>query len=235
GQMNLFKNELERWEENEFSVIILAPNVERSHRIQSILRDYDIQCSIVEALDLPLKGLSIVVGNMRAGIEFPLYKLVFITENELFKRKTSPVRSRQKISNAERIQSYQELKIGDYVVHANHGIGQYLGIETVKVQEIHKDYLLIKYRGDDKLYVPVDQIGLVQKFVGSEGKTPRVYKLGGSEWTRVKSRVQSSIKDIADELIKLYAEREAKKGFAFSPDTDLQRDFELAFPYRETE
>src|SRR5699024_766168 len=115
------------------------------------------------------------------------------------------------------------------------GIGKYLGIETLKVAKLHKDFLLIKYSGDDKLYVPIDQIDLVQKYVGSEGKEPRVYKLGGTEWTRVKRKVQSSVEDIADELIKLYAERQAQRGYAFDPDSDLQREFELNFPYDPTD
>src|SRR5699024_1810475 len=235
GQINLFKNELQRWKKGNYSVVILAPDLERAQKIHTILMDYDIQSAVVEQLNLPKKGLSITIGNIRSGIELPMHKLALITENELFKQRSKHVRKRQKISNAESIKNYQELKIGDYVVHANHGIGKYLGIETVKVNNIHKDYLLIKYSGDDKLYVPIDQIDLVQKFVGSEGKEPRIYKLGGSEWTKVKSRVQSSVEDIADDLIKLYAEREARKGFAFSPDTDMQREFEARFPYQETE
>ncbi|RKJ04662.1 DEAD/DEAH box helicase, partial [Butyricicoccus sp. 1XD8-22] len=100
---------------------------------------------------------------------------------------------------------------------------------------VHKDYLHISYQGNDTLYVPVDQIELVQKYVGSEGKEPKMYKLGGNDWKRVKKRVESSVKDIADELIKLYAEREATKGYAFSPDSDMQREFELSFPYQETD
>ncbi len=235
GQMHLFKNELQRWEKAKFSVVILAPNMERAQKIQSILMDYDIQASIKEDLILPTSELSITIGHVHSGIELPLHKVALITESELFKKRTKKVRRRQKISNAERIKNYQELKVGDYVVHASHGIGKYMGIETIKVNDIHKDYLLIKYLGDDKLYVPIDQIDLVQKFVGSEGKEPRIYKLGGTEWTKVKNRVKSSVEDIADDLIKLYAERESRKGFAFSPDTELQKEFEATFPYQETE
>src|SRR5699024_360 len=106
---------------------------------------------------------------------------------------------------------------------------------TLKMQNIHKDYMLIQYFGDDKLFVPIDQVDLVQKFVGSEGKEPRLYKLGGTEWTKVKRKVQSSVEDIADDLIKLYAEREAQVGFAFSKDTEMQQAFEAAFPYQETD
>ncbi|MEN1966458.1 transcription-repair coupling factor [Lentibacillus sp. N15] len=235
GQMHLFKNELKRWEKGEYSVVILAENDERAEKVHSIFTDYDIEAAYSKQLTLPVKKPTITVGHISSGIEFPMHKLVIITENELFKKVTKRARKKQKISNAERIKNYQELKIGDYVVHANHGIGKYIGIETLVVNGLHNDYMLIRYSGDDKLYVPIDQIDQVQKFVASEGKEPKLYKLGGSEWTKVKRKVQSSVEDIADDLIKLYAEREARKGYAFSEDTDLQQEFEASFPYQETE
>lgn len=235
GQMNLFQTEVERWLKSEYSIIVVSPTAKRAEKVHSILEDYKIESSVVDEVQLPTPKPIIIVGNIRTGIELPLYKVAIITEAELFKQqKVHRTRSRQKISNAERIKSYQELKVGDYVVHESHGIGKYVGIETVEVGGLHKDYMLIMYSGDDKLFVPVDQIDLVQKFVGSEGKEPRLYKLGGSEWTKVKSRVRSSVEDIADELIKLYAEREARKGYAFSEDTSLQREFEASFAYQET-
>lgn len=237
GQMPLFKSELERWKKSNFSVIILTANKERAEKVQSILDDYgmEVQVQLDEELKLPLKNPVITIGNISSGIELPLHKIAIITENELFKKKQTRVKRRQNITNAERIKDYQELKIGDYVVHRNHGIGKYLGIETLKVNNLHKDYLLIKYSGDDKLYVPIDQIDLVQKYVGSEGKEPRLYKLGGTEWAKVKKKVQSSVEDIADELIELYAKRQMQKGYAFSKDTELQEEFEHAFPYQPTE
>ncbi|MUK88069.1 transcription-repair coupling factor [Ornithinibacillus sp. L9] len=235
GQMHLFKNELSRWDKGGYSVVVLAPNEKRAEKIQSIFTDYDIESSVTNQLELPVEHPTIAVGNVSSGIEMPMHRLVLITENELFKKRSKRTRKKQKISNAERIKNYQELKVGDYVVHANHGIGRYLGIETLEVNDKHKDYMLLKYSGDDKLFVPIEQIDLVQKFVGSEGKEPKLYKLGGSEWTKVKRKVQSSVEDIADDLIKLYAERESRKGYAFSPDTDLQREFDASFPYQETE
>ncbi len=235
GQMHLFKSELQRWEKAEVSVIILTPNENRQQKVHSILEDYGIEADTSEKLELPVKKPTIIVGNLSGGIELPMHKLVIITENELFKKRQKRRRKTQKISNAERIKSYQELNIGDYVVHVNHGVGKYLGIETLEVNGMHKDYMQIQYSGDDKLFVPIDQIDLVQKYIGSEGKQPKLYKLGGTEWTKVKRRVQSSVEDIAEDLIKLYAEREARKGYAFSPDTEMQREFEAAFPYQETE
>ncbi|TQS75337.1 transcription-repair coupling factor [Ornithinibacillus gellani] len=235
GQMPLFKNELTRWEKSDTSVIVFVPNEARATKVQSILADYDMEFDVADQLSLPLERPTVAVGTFQTGIELPMHKLAIITENELFKKKTKRPRRQQKLSNAERIKNYQELKIGDYVVHVNHGIGKYVGIETLVVNEKHQDYMLIKYSGDDKLFVPIDQIDLVQKFVGSEGKEPRLYKLGGSEWAKVKRKVQSSVEDIADDLIKLYAEREARKGFAFSEDTELQKEFDAAFPYQETD
>lgn len=235
GQMHLFKNELQRWEKGDFSVLILAPTKQRAERIHSILADYQIEAAISKEVELPVTVPTITTGNITSGIELPMHKLVIITENELFKKQTKRKRKPQKISNAERIQSYQELSVGDYVVHANHGVGKYLGIETLEMNGMHNDYMLIHYSGDDKLFVPIDQIDLVQKFVGSEGKQPKVYKLGGSEWAKVKKRVASTVEDIADDLIKLYAEREAQKGYAFSPDSEMMREFEASFPYQETD
>lgn len=235
GQMPLFKNELKRWEKGDYSVVILTPDEQRAEKVQGILEDYDIETQVEKELTLPIQKPKIIVGHLHGGIEFPMHKLALITENELFKKRMKRSRKQPKISNAERIKSYQELKIGDYVVHANHGVGKYVGIETLEVNKLHKDYMLIRYSGDDKLFVPIDQIDLVQKFVGSEGKEPKLYKLGGSEWKKVKRKVQASVEDIADDLIKLYSEREARKGFAFSPDTELQREFEASFAYQETE
>ncbi|SFM49918.1 transcription-repair coupling factor (superfamily II helicase) [Gracilibacillus orientalis] len=236
GQMNLLQNEMERWQKGEFSIIILAPNPSRMEKIQSVLEDYQMSATISETLPaLPVQQPVITIGNISGGFELPLHKIAVITENELFKQKTTRKKRKQKISNAERIKSYQELQVGDYVVHANHGIGRYIGIETLEVSGLHKDYMLVKYSGDDKLFVPIDQIDLVQKYVGSEGKEPKLYRLGGNDWKKVKSKVQSKVEDIADDLMKLYAEREAAKGYAFSPETEMQRDFELSFPYQETD
>ncbi|MDQ0216193.1 transcription-repair coupling factor (superfamily II helicase) [Oikeobacillus pervagus] len=236
GQMNLLKTEIQRWQRGNYTVLFLGPNEERVKKIQNVLHDYEIE-AIGTGHDhsILLGKIMTVEGSLHTGFELPMLKLAVVTEEELFNKKTKKTPRRQKLSNAERIKSYSELNVGDYVVHVNHGIGKYLGIETLVINGVHKDYLNIKYQGTDQLYVPVDQIELVQKYVGSEGKDPKIYKLGGSDWKRVKKKVQSSVQDIADDLIKLYAEREAAKGYSFSPDGDLQREFEMAFPYEETE
>ncbi|MEJ9212261.1 transcription-repair coupling factor [Bacillus smithii] len=236
GQMNVLKAETERWKHGKYTVVFLCSSKERMKKFQSDLEEYEIEASLLEEEDnLFIGNHQILYGNLQTGFELPSLRLAVITEEELFNKKVKQSKRRQKLSNAERIKSYSELNVGDYVVHVNHGIGKYLGIKTLEINGVHKDYLHIKYQGTDQLYVPVDQINLVQKYIASEGKEPKIYKLGGSEWKRVKKKVQSSVQDIADDLIKLYAEREASKGYAFSPDGDLQREFEAAFPYQETE
>ncbi|RDU34824.1 transcription-repair coupling factor [Neobacillus piezotolerans] len=236
GQMHLLKSEMERWRKGGYTVLFLGADSERVGKLQRVLEDYGIEAGMASGdADLIPGSVLIMHGSLQGGFELPLQKIAVITEEELFSKRPRKSRQRQKLSNAERIKSYSELKIGDYVVHVNHGIGKYLGIETLVINGLHKDYLHIRYQGTDKLYVPVDQIDLVQKYVGSEGKEPKIYKLGGSDWKRVKKKVQSSVQDIADDLIKLYAEREAAVGYAFSPDGDMQREFDSTFPYQETE
>jgi len=223
GQMNLLKAEMERWKKANARVVVLANGKERVERVRRVLGDYEIEEPVI--LD----------GNLQYGFELPSVRLVVITEGEMFTQKSRKVRKTdKKIENAERIRSYTELKVGDYIVHVNHGIGKYMGIGTLEIGGIHKDYIHIMYAGGDKLSVPIDQIDLIQKYVGAEDKEPKIYKLGGSDWTRVKNKVRSSVRDIADDLIKLYAERQMTPGYAFSKDTPYQREFESMFPYEET-
>ena len=236
GQMHVLKTETERWKKAGFTVIFLGEDEKRVEKLEQVLTDYSMDVIRNDSPQILFGKAQIIQGNLNSGFELPMYKLAVINETELFNKK--PRRKaprRQNLTNAEKIQSYDELKIGDYVVHVNHGIGRYLGVETLEINGVHKDYLKIKYQGNDLLYVPIDQIHLVQKYVSSEGKEPKIYKLGGNEWKRVKKRVQSSVQDIAEDLIKLYAERQARPGYAFSPDTELQREFEASFPYKETE
>ncbi len=237
GQLHLLKTEVNRWKEAEYKILFAAGDQGRAERMKQVLSDYDIEAAITSADAVPHHGQALItVGHMTAGFELPLQRLIVVTEEEVFTKKSRrPKRSRQKLSNAERIKSYSELKVGDWVVHINHGIGKYLGIDTLDIGGIHKDYLHITYAGDDKLYVPVEQIDQVQKYVGSEDKEPKLYALGGSEWKKVKRKVRSSVEDIADDLIKLYAEREASKGHAFTKDGSEQREFETSFPYQETD
>ncbi|WP_416730151.1 transcription-repair coupling factor [Fictibacillus sp. JL2B1089] len=236
GQMNVLKGEMDRWKKLGFAIVFIAMNKERATRLERVLADYEMDAGIIGAdQNIQPKTSQILLGDLGSGFESVKQKLVVITEEEVFTKKAKRPARKQKMTNAERIKSYSELKVGDYVVHVNHGIGKYLGIETLEIKGVHKDYLHIKYSGNDKLYVPVEQIDQVQKYVGSEGKEPKIYSLGGSDWKKVKSRVKSSVQDIADDLIKLYAEREASRGYAFAEDGAEQSEFEGSFPYQETD
>lgn len=236
GQMSLLKTEIERWQKGRYTVLLQGSDETQVNKIERVLEDFNLIKSPIKNPPSLIKGeVQIVQGEMQTGFELPLQKLIVATGHEIFYQKNRKRFKQQKISNAEKIRSYSELKRGDYVVHINHGIGKYIGIETLEINGVHKDFLHIRYAGTDKLYIPVDQIDTVQKYVGSEGKEPKLYKLGGTDWKKTKAKVQASVDDIADELIKLYAEREISKGFAFSKDDDMQRDFETSFAYQETE
>jgi transcription-repair coupling factor (superfamily II helicase) len=237
GQMNVLKSEMERWKKSHHQILFLAGDEDRAKRLEKVFLDYEIEADLilkpVETLvsERPL----IIVGNLQTGFELPMHHLVVVTESEVFTSKQRKARkTKSNMSNAERIKNYQELKVGDFVVHINHGIGKYLGIETLEINGIHKDYLHIKYAGNDKLYVPIEQIDQVQKYVANEEKEPKIYKLGGNDWKKIKSKVKSSVQDIAADLIKLYAKREATKGYAFSLDNPEMREFEAMFPYEAT-
>ncbi|MFC0216124.1 transcription-repair coupling factor [Paenibacillus chartarius] len=223
GQMNVLKSEMERWKKSGVKVMVLSGGEERVDRVKRVLADYSIEEPLI------------LNGSLQSGFELPSVHLVVITEGEMFTQKQRKARKvDKKIENAERIKNYQELKVGDYVVHVNHGIGKYVGIGTLEVGGIHKDYLHIVYAGGDKLSVPIEQIDLIQKYVGSEDKEPKIYKLGGADWNRAKSKARSAVKDIADDLIKLYAQRQSTPGYAFSRDSSYQQEFEAMFPYDET-
>ncbi len=235
GQMHLLKNEVDRFTQGKFRVIIFADGKDRVQKVHEVLEDYEIVSKIgAEAEDLKNSGIFILDGDLDTGFELPLQRIAVITDSELFKQKQKKKSRAQKITNAERIKSYSEIKAGDSVVHIHHGIGKYIGIETLLVNGIHKDYLHIRYRGEDKLFVPVDQIDMIQKYVASGERDPKLHKLGGAEWKKTRTKVSAAIQDIADELIKLYAKREAEVGYAFEPDGEMQQSFEAAFPYEET-
>lgn len=234
GQMSFLKNEMERWRDSRYNVFLVADGQERMEKVQSILQDYGMEADL-SGEPSETGGVFLLDGELSAGFELPFHRIVVITDAELFKGKPKRKARPQKMSNAERIKSYSEIKPGDYVVHAHHGIGKYIGIENMAQGSVEKDYLEIHFRGNDKLYVPTDKIDLIQKYIASGEKEPALHKLGGTAWKRTKSKVSAAVKDIADDLIKLYAERESQKGHAFPKDDDLQRSFENAFPYDETE
>lgn len=180
--------------------------------------------------------LNLMVEKETIPIDFFDVNTIILNETSLFhQRETKKAKYRSSLKDTKKITSVEELKKGDYIVHYEYGIGRFLGVETMTVGELTNDYIYIQYKGDDALYIPVENIHLIQKYVASEGLKPKLHKLGSGEWAKTKQRVRKKVKDIADKLIKLYAAREEAQGFAYSQDTELQRDFEAEFPYQETE
>ena len=233
SQMPLLKSEVERWQKQKYTVLLTISNEKRIAAINNTLVDFGIKATLTTADKVIEDQTQIMNATLSSGFEMPEQKLAVITEKELFNKQPKK-RRHQTLANAERLKSYNELKPGDYVVHVNHGIGKFIGMQTMEVDGKHQDYITIEYRDDGRLFIPVTQLDMVQKYVSAEGKSPKINKLGGNEWQKTKRRVQSNIEDIADDLIDLYAKREAEKGFAFPKDDSMQNDFDNAFPYPET-
>lgn len=228
--------DITRWRKNDYRIIIVSPSATRAKRLAANLRDNDIAASFTETAVGRLSPGQIIttVGRMEAGFEIPDSKLIVISEGDIFTAKEIG-RNKKKVKYAgEKINSYADLAVGDYVVHENHGVGIYKGIEKVKTDGRLKDYISVEYAKGSKLFVPVEQFAMIGKLSGKDGAKPKLNKLGGSEWHTVRSRVKGHVDDIARELIDLYAARKSMKGFAYSPDTTWQKEFEELFPYEET-
>ena len=236
GQLDLLIDDIKDKKNKGYRTVILSGTRVRGERLVETLRDREVESvyrDIIE--DIKPGEVVITFGNLLKGFEYPDLNLCVISDKEVFgeaKRKlTKKVAQRKGVS---KIRSFAELKPGDYVVHANHGIGVFKGIKQIEVAGSTRDYLDIVYDKGDKLYVPVDQLDLVQKYIGSEGKTPKVNKLGGAEWQKAKAKVRKSINEIAEDLVKLYAARSTLSGYKYAKDTEWQRQFEDEFPYEET-
>lgn len=236
GKVDLLTQAVKDRLHGKYRVIITLSTESKCKRLVEHFREEELLVSYVPEITKAIKPgqLIVTVGNMSKGLVFEELKLVLFTEMEIFGRQKKKKRKIKEFNEGVRISSFEELEPGDYVVHENHGIGRYLGVKTLEVQGNHQDYLVIKYAGEDKLYVPTNQVDLIQKFIGAENQPPKLYKLGSSEWNRVKKKIRESVQEIAVDLLKLYAERELVRGHAFSKDTVWQKEFEEAFPYEET-
>ena len=173
-------------------------------------------------------------GKIKKGYEYPLIRFVVISESDIFGGEKKK-KKRRRIYEGEKIAGFTDLSIGDYVVHESHGLGIYRGIEKIEVDKTEKDYIKIEYAGGGNLYILATQLELIQKYAGADAKKPKLNKLGGQEWNKTKSRVRGAVKEIAEDLVKLYAARQSESGFAHGPDTVWQREFEEMFPFEETE
>ncbi|WP_019227653.1 transcription-repair coupling factor [Sedimentibacter sp. B4] len=236
GKLEDLSKDLNRLKYKGYKIAIILSSSESCLKLHNLLNDYE--CSTVLSKDTNIAAESgqvvIVPGELKKGFEYYDNKILVLTENEIFGsfRKKTHKTKKQKGS---KLDVFTDLKVGDYVVHEHHGIGQYVGIEKIEVQNIKKDYLCIKYKGEDKLFVPVDQMSLIQKYIGSDSEKPKLNKMGSADWGKTKERSKAAIENMAGELVKLYAQRKVVKGFAFSPDTEWQKEFEYKFPFEETD
>ena len=235
NQFSFLKEEIERYKKMEYTIILQSSNSMGSKTLEDVLEEYQIKLDSRDKSSVCKESVNLIEGNLRHGFHFVDEKILVITEHEIFQKKLKRRFRRQHVSNAERLKDYNELEKGEYVVHHIHGIGQYLGIETIEIKGIHRDYVSVQYQNGDQISIPVEQIQLLSKYVSSDGKAPKLNKLNDGNFKKVKQKVKNQVEDIADDLIKLYSERSQLKGFAFSADDEDQHAFDDAFPYVETD
>ena len=235
GKIDYLFEDIKRWQKDGYTVVILATTRGRGENLAGVLNDRGIKARFAGDSQEFKQGETVVMrGQIKKGFEYPDIKFVLVSDNEIFEQRKS--RRKRREDNAARIRSYNDISPGDYVVHSAHGIGEYKGTQKMNVGGVLKDYLKIQYKGTDCLYVPIDQMNQLYKYIGnSADKQVKLNRLGGNEWNKTKARVKASTDELAKKLIALYAERENAKGYAFSPDTPWQKDFEDTFPYQETE
>lgn len=235
GHTDLLMDDIKNWMKGKSRIIILSGLRPRGERLSLALSEKGIEAPYVDDSDYELvQGQAIVTkGNLNKGFEYPSIGLAVVSDKEVFSH-DKKLRKTSAKKQGSKIKMFTDLSVGDFVVHQAHGIGQYVGIEKLTVENIKKDYLKIRYQEGGYLYIPTNQLDLIQKYIGSDGKTPKMNKLGGLEWSKAKSRVKESLRELAGELVKLYAQRQSLKGFAFSKDTIWQNQLEELFPYEET-
>ena len=232
----LLTQDLKKMKRNQSRVILLSGSRTRARRLAEDLRDYNLSSFYSEDMDREVEPGEIMTayGYIAEGYEYPLLNFVVISETDIF-GKNKRKKKRRTTYEGRKIQSFSELKPGDYVVHENHGLGIYQGIEKIEVDKISKDYMKISYAKGGNLYIPATQLDLIQKYAGSDSKKPKLNRLGTQEWTKTKAKVRGAVKEIAKDLVELYAARQNQDGFVYGEDTVWQKEFEEMFPYEETE
>ncbi|TAH45560.1 MAG: DEAD/DEAH box helicase, partial [Treponema sp.] len=219
GNIVYLREELENLASNGWKIYIFAESPNQALRIGEILKDVNVEI-------FPL--------NLSSGFALPELKIIVIQENEIFGRRRHIPKSVKHAKSAV-IDTFVELNPGDYVVHVNYGIGQFKGIERVRTLGNERDYIKLEYAEEETVFIPIEQVNLVQRYIGSEGENPRLDRLGSKSWENRKNKVKKSVEDIAQRLIDLYSRRKAARGFPFPKDGEWQTSFEAAFPYEETD
>ncbi|MFP4372376.1 MAG: transcription-repair coupling factor [Halanaerobium sp.] len=230
GQLELFSEKIMDLLHKKYRIAVTLNSSSKKRRVKMFLEEKNL----VVGDNFDESRIVIFSDSLAEGFIFNDIKLAVFSDQEVFGNEQKRKRKIGDFEDGVEISSINDLKAGDYVVHENHGIGKYLGVKTLEIQGQHKDYLVLKYAGEDKLYVPTGKINLVQKYIGSDAGNPKLYKLGSSDWKKVKEKVQKSVEEMAVGLLELYAERETLTGYQFSEDDIWQQEFEDAFPFEET-
>lgn len=235
NSFEMLTRDLKRLKRNGYKVVLLSGSRTRARRLAEDLRDYNLSSFYSEDLEREVDPGEIMTayGHVTEGYEYPMLKFSVISETDIFGKRRK--KRKRKTYEGRKIQSFSELKPGDYVVHENHGLGIYKGIEKIVVDKVSKDYMKISYAKGGNLYIPATQLDLIQKYASSDAKKPKLNTLGTQEWNKTKTRVRGAVKEIAKDLVKLYAARQEQQGYVYDQDTVWQNEFEEMFPFEETE
>lgn len=237
NSFELLVKDLHQYKKQGYKIALLSGSRTRAERLAKDLQEEGLAAFYGQDYDREIcpGEIMVVYGHAKKGFEYPLIKFAVMTESDIFGQEQKKKKKKKNYSGS-RIQDFAELSVGDFVVHEKHGLGIYRGIEKVEVDRIVKDYIKIEYRGGSNLYIPATQLDCLQKYSGADAsKAPKLNKLGTQEWNKTKSKVRGAVKNIAKELVELYAVRQEKEGYVCGPDTVWQREFEEMFPYEETE
>lgn len=228
--------DLSRYKRNGYRILLLSGSRTRAKRLAEDLREQDLAAFYSEDPDREVKPGEIMTfyGRVLKGFEYPLLKFVVLSESDIFGAEKKK-KKKKKVYEGQKINDFSELRVGDYVVHENHGLGVYQGIEKVEVEKVVKDYIKIEYRDGGNLYILATGLDVIQKYASADAKKPKLNKLGTQEWNKTKSRVKGAVDEVAKDLVELYAVRRQKEGYRFGRDTVWQREFEEMFPFEETE
>lgn len=228
--------DLKKYKKSGYRIVLISNSRTRAMRMVDDLRDNGIDSYFSEDYGKALVEGEIMVtyGNIHKGFEYPIVKFVVIAESDIFGQEKKDKKRRKKQYNGKAIADFNELAIGDYVVHENYGLGIYRGIEKIEVEGIERDYIKIEYSGTDTLYILATQLDVLQKYAGADARKPKLNKLNSQEWGKTKSKVKTAVEQVAKDLVELYAKRQNEQGFQFGEDTVWQREFEEMFPYEET-
>jgi len=235
SSFEMLTQDLKRLKRNGYRAVLISGSRTRAKRLAEDLRDYDLSSFYSEDQEREVKPGEIMVcyGHIEVGYEYPMIKFIVISESDIFGK--TKKKKKRKSYDGQKISSFSDLKPGDYVVHENHGLGIYRGIEKIEVDKVTKDYMKISYADGGNLYILATQLDQIQKYASADAKKPKLNKLGGQEWHRTKSKVKTAVWQIAKDLVELYAVRQSKEGFVYEKDTVWQKEFEEMFPFEETE